>query len=72
VIVPLTTSLAAMKFQGSFSVLPSTKNGLTEESVVLTHQLRAIDCKRIKKKIGCLSQQELEQLQAETKLLLGF
>lgn len=52
VIVPLTSQAKALSFQGSYLVKPSKENGLAEESVVLSHQIRAIDTKRIFKGTG--------------------
>jgi len=72
VIVPLTSSRSGMHFQGSFLVHPSAANGLSDESVVLVHQIRAIDKKRIKEKLGRLAEEDLEKLRAEIKAILGL
>jgi mRNA interferase MazF len=70
VIVPLTSQLKAMSFQGSFQVSPSQENGLTEESVVLSHQIRAIDKKRILKVLGRIADADMQKLQQELKMIL--
>lgn len=72
VIVPLTSQMKAMSFQGSFRVSPSTENGLDQESVVLSHQIRAIDTKRIVKVLGHASDDDLQRLQQELKTILGM
>ena len=41
---------------------PTEENGLTQESVALTFQLRAIDQKRLKKKIGSLNQEIMNKI----------
>jgi mRNA-degrading endonuclease toxin of MazEF toxin-antitoxin module len=70
VIVPLTSNLAAAKFLGSFVISPDAHNGLDVPSVVLTHQIRAIDKKRLQKIIGRLSASDLANLENEVRKLL--
>ncbi|MHB8204199.1 MAG: type II toxin-antitoxin system PemK/MazF family toxin [Desulfomonilaceae bacterium] len=48
----VTGSQNADRFPSHFSVNPSRVNGLSQKSVLLVSQLRAIDNLRIKKKIG--------------------
>jgi mRNA-degrading endonuclease toxin of MazEF toxin-antitoxin module len=71
-IVPLTSHLAAMRFPGSFAVSPTKANGLDVESVVLTHQLRAIDRGRVQGVIGTLGSDELATLESHVRGLLGL
>ena len=54
IIVPLTSKLSGLNFSGSFLVGPDSQNGLSAQSVVLTHQIRAIDKSRIVSVIGTL------------------
>lgn len=72
VIVPLTSRLSATRFAGSFTVAPTEANGLSVESVVLTHQVRAIDQSRIEKVIGKLADEQMAQLDTELRDLLGL
>jgi mRNA interferase MazF len=72
VIVPLTSRLSATRFVGSFTVSPTETNGLSVESVILTHQLRAIDQGRIEKVIGRLADDQMARLEAELRALLGL
>ena len=72
VIVPLTSRLIASRFVGSFIISPSSTNGLDVESVVLTHQVRAIDKRRIEKVIGRISDAEMTTLETELRGLLGL
>ena len=69
-IVPLTSQLAAQAFPGTFTIQPDTANGLTKDSVVLVFQLRAIDKRRVKRKLGHLSAAHLAQLYDLVKALL--
>ncbi len=69
-IVPLTSQLAAQTFPGTFLIRPDAENGLTMTSVVLVFQLRAIDKRRLGRKIGQLSASHLAQLHQLVKSLL--
>jgi len=69
-IVPLTSQLAALAFPGTFLIHPDTENGLTKDSVALVFQLRAIDKKRLKRKIGRLHPSHLTQLFQFIKTLM--
>jgi len=69
-IVPLTSQLAAQSFPGTFLIQPDSENGLTRTSVVLVFQLRAIDKRRLGRKIGYLSPLCLAQLRQQVQTLL--
>ena len=71
-IVPLTSRLSAARFPGPFVVSPTDANGLDVESVVLTHQSRAIDPRRIQRVIGRLPDDHLARLKSELRRLLGL
>jgi len=71
-IVPMTSSLAALRFPHTVQIEASNTNGLTQPSVLLVFQLRAIDQKRVLHKIGKLEQHYLSQLDAEIKNLLDL
>ncbi|MBE9257579.1 type II toxin-antitoxin system PemK/MazF family toxin [Dolichospermum sp. LEGE 00246] len=64
-IVPVTSSLGALRFPFTVRIEPSERNGLTLPSVAMVFQLRAIDRKRIIQKIGELELQYLTQVDAE-------
>lgn len=53
IVVPLTTNLA--RFSPSHVLLPQGEGGLSQDSKVLTEQIRAIDKQRLVTKIGTLS-----------------
>ena len=71
-IVPLTGQLSALRFPYTIRVEPSNVNGLTQPSVLLVFQLRAIDRQRILETIGRLEQDYLDQLDAEMQRMLGL
>ncbi len=64
-VVPVTSSLGALRFPFTVRIEPSEQNGLTKPSVAMVFQLRAIDRKRIIQKIGELELQYLAQVDAE-------
>ena len=70
VVVPLTSRGSAAAFARAFTVSPSSANGLTATSVVLTHQIRAVDQSRLGLPFGALESCHLEQLERELRLLL--
>ena len=71
-IVPLTTKIKALDFAGTTLIKPDDKNRLDKESVALAFQLRAIDRKRLFKKIGELKLDQLTKLRNLIKELLGI
>ncbi len=64
-IVPVTSTLAALRFPFTVRIEPSSANGLTLPTVAMVFQLRAIDRKRIIGKIGELEPEDLAQIDAE-------
>ena len=72
ILVPLTSNQKAMHLDGSFLVSPTSLNGLTVDSVVLSHQIRAIDGSRIDSVIGHLDDENLTQLENELRTLTGL
>src|SRR3989339_1593916 len=61
-LVPLTTKTKAASFPFTFIVEPDSNNNLTSKSVALVFQLRAIDKKRLKNKLGNLSSNDVQTL----------
>jgi mRNA interferase MazF len=64
-IVPVTSSLSALRFPFTVKIEPSNLNGLTLPSVAMVFQMRAIDRKRIIRKIGNLESKYLDRVDAE-------
>lgn len=70
VIIPLTSRLTARTFPGTFVIDPDTENNLTLPSIALVFQLRAIDKRRLERRIGRLSAAHFAHLQQAMKNLL--
>jgi len=64
-VIPITSSLGAKRFPFTVKLDPSEANGLTLPSIALVFQLRAIDPKRIVRKIGELEAEYLAQIDVE-------
>ena len=64
-IAPITSNLDVLRFAFSVRVDPSPDNGLRYPSVVMVFQMRAIDKSRIIRKLGQLSQADMERIDAE-------
>ena len=71
-VVPVTSNLRASRFPGTFEFEPSTANGLTDRSVLLAFQLRAIDRNRVGERVGCLDSSALAALERHLRSLLSL
>ena len=71
-IVPLTSKLKAAEFPFTFVMKPDRLNNLDAVSVALIFQLRAIDKKRLKNKIGKVEQTQLRFLKQTLKDIMGL
>ncbi len=71
-IVPLTSKLRAADFPFTFMIEPDNLNNLDVVSVALVFQLRAIDKRRLKNKIGKIEQVKLEHLKQRLKEIMGL
>lgn len=78
-IVPLTSKLKAADFDFTFIIEPdktpylnTRTNNLDVSSVALVFQLRAIDKRRLKNKIGKIGQAKLELLKQNLKEIMGL
>jgi mRNA interferase MazF len=69
-IVPLTSRLTAQSFPGTFLIQPDSDNNLNTTSVALVFQLRAIDKRRVRRRLGRLSASDLSQVHDQIKALL--
>jgi len=61
-VIPCTSNQSAHRFPFTVVVSPSKVNGLTHDSVALCFQLRAIDVKRVSRKLGKLSLKDSKQI----------
>ncbi len=69
-VAPVTSNLRASRFKFVVQIEPSSENGLTQTSMIMVFQMRAIDKDRIVKKLGRLTSLDLERVDAEIKKLL--
>ncbi|MEW6068161.1 MAG: type II toxin-antitoxin system PemK/MazF family toxin [Nitrospirota bacterium] len=69
-VVPFTTQIKAANFPFTFIVKPDSSNNLTSTSVALAFQLRAIDKKRLKKKLGNLNSDDIQVLKQNLEKVL--
>ncbi len=69
--VPLTTALASQRFPATVTVQPTAENGLRDPSVALVFQLRAVDRRRVREKMGMVSAEVLAQIFAALDQLVG-
>ena len=64
-IAPITSNLNATRFAFSVQIEPSAENGLTQTSVIMIFQMRAIDKNRLIKTIGKISAADMQKVDAE-------
>jgi mRNA interferase MazF len=70
-VVPLTTARGTMRFAGTVLIRPTAENGLSQVSVALVFQLRAIDRRRVQERIGNVGDTVLHEIRAEFDKLTG-
>ena len=61
-LVPLTSKLAASRFDGTLVIQPDQQNGLTAPSVALVFQIRTLDQRNCLKQMGTLAAATLDQI----------
>ncbi|MBS4027037.1 MAG: type II toxin-antitoxin system PemK/MazF family toxin [Ignavibacteriales bacterium] len=66
----MTSQLSAQTFPGTFLIKPDEENNLERTSVALVFQVRAIDKRRLKNKIGKLNTKQLSELRKNMDMLL--
>lgn len=64
-VAPVTSNLSAERFAFTARIEPTEDNGLTETSIVMIFQMRAIDKRRIVRVLGQLSDVDMERVDAE-------
>lgn len=72
VAVPMTTNTDRAILSHTLVLEPTKENGLSEDSVVLVFHIRALDKTRLKRKIGEITKEETDMLDALTADLLGL
>ena len=66
--IPFTTNLR----RASLPSCVQGEGGLSSDSVALCHQMRALDQSRLKRRLGALSQDALEEIESHTLFTMGF
>jgi mRNA interferase MazF len=72
VIIPATSRLEARRFPYTLTIQPSVLNGLDKPSVLLVFQIRAIDKRRLIRRLGRLEDDQLKSLETEVRALLAI
>ena len=72
ILIPLTTKLNYSNSEYSLKITPSKENGLDLESIALVYQMRAIDVRRLKNKIGKVDKEILISIDNLIKQLLNL
>lgn len=67
---PLTTKIKGYK--GNVILQPSIENGLSEESEILTFHLRSMSKERLHKRIGMITEQELNIIKSTLDDILRY
>lgn len=72
IVIPFTSNLLALKYPHTIEVKTSETNGLKISSIALVFQIRAIDKRRLKNRIGILEGKELEKINEMLKKILDL
>jgi mRNA interferase MazF len=67
---PLTSKIK--NYKGNIVLTPNKINGLTEDSEILTHQIRSFSKEQMVKKIGNVSNVEIEELKVCLNEILKY
>lgn len=71
IVIPISLQILAITSPEKI-LLPAAKTGLSKASVLIIHQIRAIDKSRLIKKIGLLSKDKMIEVEDALKLVLGL
>ncbi|MGK7946322.1 MAG: type II toxin-antitoxin system PemK/MazF family toxin [Microcystaceae cyanobacterium] len=69
--IPLTTNLRRSSLPSCLLILKN-EGGLNQDSVALCHQLRVLDKTRLRRKVGKLSLNTINQLESIVLFTLGY
>jgi mRNA interferase MazF len=70
-VVPLTSRLATLRFPATVLIQPDAQNGLSVPSVALVFQMRVVDKRAVKERIGTLNPAVFARVLQELDRLLG-
>ena len=71
-IIPLTSKTKAVAFPFTLTVKPDKSNNLFSTSVALIFQLRAIDKRRLKQKLGTLKNSDVNKIKQLVKKMMSL
>ncbi|MBI4692019.1 MAG: type II toxin-antitoxin system PemK/MazF family toxin [Candidatus Terrybacteria bacterium] len=72
IVIPLTSNMEALKFPYTLTIFSDKQNNLSQDSVALIFQIRAVDKSRITKVIGKIStnfQKKIDKILKEVLVL---
>jgi|SRR3989338_1194715 len=72
IVIPCTSNFEALRFPFTLRIEPSRKNGFRITSIALVLQLRAIDKKRLQKRVGRIDNPVLKEIDAIIRNLLSI
>ncbi len=70
IICPLTSSIK--NYKGNPILQPAKSNGLTLPSEIMVFQIQSLSKERLKKKIGCISNEHLEEIKETLRKLMTY
>lgn len=62
IIIPLTTTETAKKFNNTIEIKPDKENNLDKTSIALVFQLTTVDNNLLKKKLGKLNKKDIDKI----------
>ena len=72
IVIPATSRQEARRFPYTVAIQPSLQNGLERPSVLLVFQIRAIDKRRLIRRLGRLEDDHLKNLENQIRDLLAI
>ena len=71
IVVPLTGAVTASRFPGTVSIEPTSENSLRKRFVALIFQIRAVDRRKIRDRLGAVGAEDLARIHGALDRLLG-
>jgi len=72
IVLPFTSNLKRKGLPYALFIPKSKENGLEKDSIILCHQIRAVDKTRLNKKIGRLNDKQISELELKLLYTLGI
>jgi mRNA-degrading endonuclease toxin of MazEF toxin-antitoxin module len=69
--IPLTTRMDALRFPGTVTIRPDTRNGLRRPSVALVFQISAIDRRHIGSQLGYVGDEIMREIWTSFDAITG-